>query len=60
MFILGQIISNSVKYATKDITPAIHFSVMDDTESEQIMLSVRDNSPKYFFQNLHKKLDKPW
>ena len=29
MFILGQIISNSVKYAAHDATPAIHFSVSD-------------------------------
>ena len=32
MFILGQIISNSVKYAAHDATPAIHFSVSDNKE----------------------------
>jgi len=43
MFILGQLISNSVKYATHDATPAIHFSVSDNREIGQIVLSVRDN-----------------
>ena len=43
MFILGQIISNSVKYAVKDTAPAIQFSVTDNPESGQITLSVSDN-----------------
>ena len=43
MFILGQIISNSVKYAAHDATPAIHFSVSDNREIGQIVLSVCDN-----------------
>lgn len=43
MFILGQLISNSVKYATHDATPAIHFSVSDNREIGQIVLSVCDN-----------------
>ena len=43
MFILGQIISNSVKYATHDATPAIHFSVSDNKEIGQIVLSICDN-----------------
>ena len=43
LFLLGPIISNSAKYAAKDVIPAIQFSVMDNAESEQITLSVRDN-----------------
>ena len=43
MFILGQIISNSVKYAVKDTAPTIQFSVTDNPESGQITLSVNDN-----------------
>ena len=43
MFILGQIISNSVKYAVKDTAPTIQFSVTDNPESGQITLSVSDN-----------------
>ena len=43
MFILGQIISNSVKYAAHDATPAIHFSVSDNKEIGQIVLSICDN-----------------
>lgn len=40
---MGQIISNSVKYAVKDTAPAIQFSVTDNPESGQITLSVSDN-----------------
>lgn len=43
MFILEQIISNSVKYAAHDATPAIHFSVSDNKEIGQIVLSICDN-----------------
>lgn len=43
MFILGQIISNSVKYAGKNTAPTIQFSVTDNPETGQITLSVSDN-----------------
>lgn len=43
MFILGQIISNSVKYAGKNPAPAIQFSVADHADSGEIILSISDN-----------------
>ena len=42
MFILGQIISNSVKYAGKNPTPTIQFSVADYADSGEIILSISD------------------
>ena len=57
MFILGQIISNSVKYAVKDTAPAIQFSVTDNPESGQITLSVSDNGMGlYLVQKMAKDL----
>ena len=43
MFILGQIISNSVKYAGKNPAPTIQFSVADHADSREIILSISDN-----------------
>lgn len=43
MFILGQIISNSVKYAGNQSSPLLCFSVTDVSDGEQIVLSVSDN-----------------
>ena len=43
MFILGQIISNSVKYAGKNPAPTIQFSVADHADSGEIILSISDN-----------------
>lgn len=45
MFILGQIISNSVKYSEKQNNPLLRFSLKEDMTAEQIILSVRDNGP---------------
>ena len=45
MFILGQLISNSVKYAEKLDTPTLHFDVQEDDIAEQITLSISDNGP---------------
>lgn len=43
MFILGQIISNSVKYSDKETAPLLDFEVKEDTCIEQIILSISDN-----------------
>lgn len=43
MFIWGQIISNSVKYSAKEDTPILTFEVEEDTDKEQIILSISDN-----------------
>lgn len=43
MFILGQIISNSVKYSDKEASPFLRFEVEEDTETQQIILSIIDN-----------------
>lgn len=45
MFILGQIISNSVKYSKKQNAPLIRFAVKEDMAAEQIILSIGDNGP---------------
>ena len=45
MFILGQIISNSVKYSEKKNDPWLRFTMRTDTVDEQIILSVSDNGP---------------
>lgn len=45
MFILGQIISNSVKYSKKQPAPLIRFAVKEETADDQIILSVSDNGP---------------
>lgn len=43
LFILGQIISNSVKYAGKKSDSILHFLIADVAHSEQITLSISDN-----------------
>lgn len=43
MFILCQIISNSVKYLDKETAPLLRFEVKEDTDTEQIILSINDN-----------------
>lgn len=43
MFILGQIISNSVKYVGNNLAPRLIFSIADSMNSEQISLSIKDN-----------------
>lgn len=43
MFIFGQLISNSVKYATKQKTPALCFDMQEDASDGQITISIRDN-----------------
>lgn len=43
MFILGQLISNSVKYATKREAPSLCFDVQEDRITGKITISVRDN-----------------
>lgn len=45
MFILGQIISNSVKYSKKGTDPSICFTVTENLSDGQIVLSVSDNGP---------------
>lgn len=45
MFILGQLISNSVKYAAKQDCPILHFDVQEDSIADQITLSITDNGP---------------
>lgn len=44
MFILGQIISNSVKYTGNNPAPRLLFSIADSADNEQISLSMKDNS----------------
>ena len=58
MFILGQIISNSVKYAGKNTTPTIQFSVTDNPETGQITLSVSDNGTEIPASDLPFVFDK--
>lgn len=43
MFILGQVISNSVKYSDKETSPLLRFEVKEDTGTQQIILSINDN-----------------
>ncbi|WP_330657313.1 sensor histidine kinase [Anaerocolumna aminovalerica] len=43
MFILGQIISNSVKYSDEKTTPLLRFEVKENTDTQQIILSINDN-----------------
>ncbi|WP_079421791.1 ATP-binding protein [Clostridium oryzae] len=43
MFILGQIISNSVKYSVKETAPLLRFEVKEDTDTQQIILLINDN-----------------
>lgn len=43
MFILGQIISNSVKYPDKEVSPLLRFEVKEDTDTGQIVLYINDN-----------------
>lgn len=43
IFIFGQLISNSVKYATKQKTPVLCFDVKEDANDGQITISIRDN-----------------
>lgn len=43
MFILGQVISNSVKYSTKKEIPILSFSIMESQNEENILLSISDN-----------------
>ena len=45
MFILGQIISNSVKYSEKQNDPLIRFTTIEDTIERQTILSITDNGP---------------
>lgn len=42
LFILGQLISNSVKYATQQDVPSLSFMVFEN-EAQQIVLSIQDN-----------------
>lgn len=43
MFILGQLISNSVKYTKEQDTPMLSFDVQEDPIAERITLSISDN-----------------
>lgn len=43
IFILSQLISNSVKYSGKNPQPSMDFSVHTDSENRKICLCVRDN-----------------
>ncbi|SFO18412.1 Signal transduction histidine kinase [Anaerocolumna aminovalerica] len=43
MFILGQIISNSVKYSDEKTTPLLRFEVKENTDTQKIILSINDN-----------------
>lgn len=43
MFILGQLISNSVKYSDKENSPLLRFEVKEDMDMQQIILSINDN-----------------
>jgi len=45
MFILSQIISNSVKYSEKQSNPLLRFTVKEDMAPKQTILSVSDNGP---------------
>lgn len=43
MFILGQLICNSVKYASQNSTPHLSFDISFNEKTEKIVLSVSDN-----------------
>lgn len=58
MFILGQIISNSVKYAGKNPAPTIQFSVADHADSGEIILSISDNGTGISVSDLPFVFDK--
>lgn len=45
MFILGQIINNSVKYSDKKLSPRLSFELARHNDTEQITLSITDNGP---------------
>ena len=58
MFILGQIISNSVKYAGNNPAPRLLFSIADSADSEQISLSIKDNGTSIPLSDLPFVFDK--
>lgn len=43
MFILGQLINNSVKYADKTSSPTLLFQLRENGGEETIVLSITDN-----------------
>ena len=45
MFILGQLINNSVKYADKTSSPTLLFQLRENIGEETIVLSITDNGP---------------
>ena len=45
MFILGQLINNSVKYADKTASPTLLFQLRENIGEETIVLSITDNGP---------------
>ena len=45
MFIIEQLISNSVKYANQQTKPSLRFEVKEKSSSEEIILSISDNGP---------------
>ena len=58
MFILGQIISNSVKYAEKKSSPFLQFSINEASQSEEIILSINDNGMSIPISDLPFVFDK--
>lgn len=58
MFILGQIISNSVKYVGNNLAPRLIFSIADSMNSEQISLSIKDNGTSIPLSDLPFVFDK--
>ena len=58
MFILGQIISNSVKYTGNNPAPRLLFSIADSADNEQISLSMKDNGTSIPLSDLPFVFDK--
>ena len=58
MFILGQIISNSVKYDEKKSSPFLQFSINEASQSEEIILSINDNGMSIPISDLPFVFDK--
>lgn len=58
MFILGQIISNSVKYAGNNSDPMLLFSIADVADNEAISISISDNGTSIPLSDLPFVFDK--
>ena len=58
MFILGQIISNSVKYDGNNSDPMLLFSIADVADNEAISISISDNGTSIPLSDLPFVFDK--